>query len=332
MPSTNVEAVSSAALLEPAGIHTLDVGHAMDEVVAALSKNRPQASAAYGVFVIHGARHQQSNPNMLKAATTFFRAYLRGWDALSQADARLSNNEVAQVQDIENTKFGHVRFFLAKDDVSGLKERVKPSPGFWVYILTAHLDSALLEELGLPALPERYRNQHLVMQVEHPVEEARESAEMTRTWIDWERAFEPAEAEEDRIKEAIARDTLEWRQQFMRVNECWTSTKVAEESTSTAKNRASIASRWLQERKIFAIKFQAQQYFPRFQFQNGTPVPVIAQVIRTFPEHANGWDLAYFFATPNPNIQGCKPLELVRSDPARVVSLAEAFLHPANVF
>src|SRR6267154_2792901 len=93
---------------------------------------------------------------------------------------------------------------------------------------------------------------------------------------------------------------------------CWKS--------GTRSRNQSQETRWLREKKIFAIRYEGQQCFPRFQFQDGIPSPVIAQVIKIFPEHATGWDLAYFFATPNPNIGGRKPIELLKSNPARVVS------------
>jgi hypothetical protein len=38
------------------------------------------------------------------------------------------------------------------------------------------------------------------------------------------------------------------------------------------------------------------------------------------------------FATPNMNISDRKPLELLKQDPARLVSLVHAFVHPAGVF
>jgi hypothetical protein len=41
------------------------------------------------------------------------------------------------------------------------------------------------------------------------------------------------------------------------------------------------------------------------QFQDGRPIPAVSQVIEVFPEHATGWELAYFFVTANPNIGGC---------------------------
>jgi hypothetical protein len=88
----------------------------------------------------------------------------------------------------------------------------------------------------------------------------------------------------------------------------------------------------MREKKIFSVRFEGQQWFPRFQFQDGGPIRAVAQVIKVFPRHATGWELAYFFVTPNSNIGGRKPLELLKEDPARLVSLAQAFAHPANVF
>jgi hypothetical protein len=136
----------------------------------------------------------------------------------------------------------------------------------------------------------------------------------------------------DNAETTIRKGTLNWRKQFMSENQCWTSAEVAEESTSRATNRAAIASRWVREKKIFSVRFEGQQWFPRFQFQDGGPIPAVAQVIKVFPGHATGWELAYFFVTPNSNIGRHKPFELLQKDPARLVSLAQAFAHPADVF
>jgi len=112
----------------------------------------------------------------------------------------------------------------------------------------------------------------------------------------------------------------------------WTSAQIAEESTSRAKNQPATASRWAKEKKVFAVEFQGQKRFPRFQFQDGRPIPAVSQVIKVFPEHATGWELAYFFTTQNAHISGRRPFELLKEDPSRVVSLAQAFVHPADVF
>jgi hypothetical protein len=327
--------MSSAMVLEPKGVQTLDVGSAMEQVVAALLKNGPGSGAAYGVLV-YGTRDPKPQPNILVAARIFFHAYLKAWKVLTHiADSTHAESAKGPLQTIENKEFDHVRFFVGLATEKVLKDRVKPIPG--VYIMTAHLDASLLKMLNLPPLPERFRDLPLVMQIESTTETMQGGNHPIHISVNEGGALdtdllERARKVEDEAEEAISRDTLEWRQHFMRSNPFWTSAQVAAESTSTARNRAAIASRWLREKKIFAIRYEGQRCFPRFQFQDGVPSPVIAQVIKIFPEHATGWDLAYFFATPNPNIGGRKPIELLKSNPARVVSLAEAFAHPADAF
>src|SRR5450631_931114 len=88
-----------------------------------------------------------------------------------------------------------------------------------------------------------------------------------------------------------------------------------------AKNQPSTASRWVKEKKVFAIEFQGQKWFPRFQFQDGRPIPAVSQILKVFPEHAPGWELAYFFAAPNANISGRRPVDILKEEPSRVVSL-----------
>jgi hypothetical protein len=179
-------------------------------------------------------------------------------------------------------------------------------------------------------LPKRIRDVPFVIQVKSaPV--LTDEGEPTTSWPGWEELEDFAPPMENADVE-IAKDTLRWRKEFIKENECWSSAKVAEESTSRATNRAPIASRWAAEKEILAVRFAGQQRFPRFQFQDGAPIAVISQITDIFPEEATGWELAYFFATPNPNIGGRKPLELLKSDPSRVLSLARAFAHPADVF
>ena len=134
------------------------------------------------------------------------------------------------------------------------------------------------------------------------------------------------------LEEDLTEDAVVWRRAFMTMVPCWTAKQVAEENTSRAANKSAIASQWQREGKIFSVKFEGQQWFPRFQFQSGSPAPVIAKVIGSFQEHATGWNLAFFFANPNPYIQGHKPFELIRSNPDRVASLAERYANPAGVF
>jgi hypothetical protein len=118
----------------------------------------------------------------------------------------------------------------------------------------------------------------------------------------------------------------------MEENPTLTSDEIAEQATSLATNRAAIASRWAKERKIFSVPFEGKLRFPAFQLQDGRPIPAVADVIRVFPAPTTGWELAYFFSSPNMNVGGRKPAELLKQDSGRLVSLAQAFVHPADVF
>ena len=317
---------ASAALLEPTGIHTLDVRHAMDKLIAAVSPEQSHANAAYGVVIYHAAKRVPA-PNILSATGWFVQAYLKGWTALSKMEVGVvgageKGNALIGVLEHSNVRY-IVKVFAGKAAVSALKKEAKPSPG--VYINTAHLDTLLLDDLRLPHLPERFRNMPLVMQVE---EKEQKNDEPLPGWEN----FVKATFDEIAAQETIDRDTVEWRSQFMKNNPSWTAKDVADQSTSTAKNRAALASRWAQEGKIFAVKYEGQLWYPRFQFQDGEPLTTIGQVIQAYPSHANGWDFAYFFATPNANIGGRKPLELLKSDPQRVLSLARAAASPADAY
>jgi hypothetical protein len=314
---------SSAEILEPSGVHTLDVRHAMDKLIAAVSPERSHTNAAYGV-VIYRAGKAKAEPNIFSATGKFVQAYLKGWNVLSKMDVAIvgvGGEKGGRAGVLE--QIGYVKFFVGKAAVSALKQEAEPSPG--VYINTAHLDALVLGDLGLPQLPESFRNMPLVMRVEEAEKEAGDPV------LGWGN-FVKATLDEIEAQETIDRDTVEWRSLFMKNHPCGTARQVADQSTSTAKNRGALASRWMREKKVFAVKYEGQLWFPRFQFQNGEPLRAVGRVIQAYPDYATGWDFAHFFATPNPNIGGRKPLELLKTDSERLVSLARASAQPADAY
>ena len=313
---------TSAAVLEPSGVHPRGLGRAMKQVAAALSKGQ-SSSPLYGV-VVYSKKHKGHQRNYIAATGKFCKAYLRGVQAIKTV--MQTSLEKDHLRTLEAKDFGGVRFF-GKATLKSVQKEMKSSPG--VYIVSSHLDAGLLKHLGLPLWPERLRDTPLVMQVKD-VLSSLEEGQLTKTLT---ALPHPVELTTGLAVEAgIRKDTLDWRKQFMSNNLCWNSAQVAEESGSGAANRAAIASRWVAEKKIFAVEFGGHKWFPRFQFQDGRPVPAISQVMGVFPEHATGWDLAHFFVTPNSNLAGRKPLELLKENPGRLVSLAQAFAHPADVF
>lgn len=327
--STDITTLTSAAILEPSGVHARRPSDAIKQVIAALSKGHSHSGLVYAV-VVFDKKHAKTAPQYLASTSTFFRAYLRSWRALSHiSEAILSHPDQDHLQTIADKSFRDVRFFWGQAPLHTIREKIRPTPG--VYIISKHLDDDVLESLCLPPLPKAVRDVSLVIHVED-TELSTDEGEAVRIWSGWEDTVEMTTVK-DTAEAPVGKDTLAWRKQFMAENECWTATKVAEESTSRAANRAAIASRWAAEKKIFSVRFErGQLWYPRFQFQDGSPIPAIAQVISKFPDHVSGWELAYFFVTPNPNIGGRKPTELLNSDPSRLLSLAQAFAHPADVF
>jgi hypothetical protein len=269
------------------------------------------------VFAKKGLQH----PNVLSATQTFFNAYKRGVKALWQnRHFVLTHPDMDHVDSLKTVDFGDISLYWGRATAKEVKQKLPGAPG--VYIFCSDLDVGLLKELDLPLVPKPFENIHLILRVpHHGLSEGVAS-----------RIIPLGEQHDSATEATPEKDTLEWRKRFMEENPCLTSEEVAEEATSQATNRAAIASRWTKERKVFSVRFEGTQWFPKFQFQDGRPNPAVADVIEIFPEQASGWELAYFFVTPNMNIGGRKPLDLLKQDPTRLVSLAQAFVHPADVF
>lgn len=309
----------TAAVLETTGVHFRSVGKAMEPVTASLTKSGSNSSSVYAVMVF--AKKDLQHPNVLSATQTFFTAYKRGLKALWQnTHFVLTHPDMDHLDSLKTMNFGDVSLYWGRATAKEVKQKLPGSPS--VYILFSNLDAGLLKELDLPLVPKPFENIPLVLRVPHHGLSEAVSSQII-----------PVDNQHDSATETTpGKDTLKWRKRFMEENPCLTSEQVAEEATSQATNRAAIASRWTKERKVFSVRFEGTQWFPRFQFRDGRPIPAVADVIEIFPEHASGWELAYFFVAPNMNIRGRKPLDLLKQDPTRLVSLAQAFVHPADVF
>jgi hypothetical protein len=288
-----------AAILEAGGLQPLEVDQAMQKVRATLSEE-PTISRDIYAMIVYGKAH--SEPDHLRTVNTILTAYWRSWRTLSRlASVHLSSPHADHLGTFTKRDIGDICVFWERGTAT-----------------------------GLPLLPEPFRNSPVVVQVKWSELSGRHT-KMSEEWNPWESLARLVSVEE-RAASAIEKDTLECREQFMSENKCWTSAEVAKESSSTAKNRAAIASRWLAEKRIFSVHFKRRTWFPRFKFQDGSPIPAISKVIKAFPKHATGWDLAFFFETPNSFTGGRRPLELLKGDPEGLASLAHRFANPADAF
>jgi len=325
MTSHKAIAFGLATILDASGVHSGKWDQALKQVAAGLSKEESPSNAAFAVMV-YGHKRVELRPNYLAAAKTFAMAYRRGLAAISRIKGEeLSSPQEGHLKTLEPE--AHIRIFLGEASAKDIKQLVQPSPG--IFIIASHLDASFLAELALPQFPELLRDVPLVLQVEDSslMSEDKDAIVLSGFAEGIGKSTVASDAEA-----VVERDTLEWRKRFISEYPQWTSAQIAQESSSLAKNQPSTASRWAKDRRIFAVQFQGQKWFPRFQFTDGRPNPAVLEVLKVFPEHATGWELAYFFTTPNANVSGRRPFELLKEDPSRVVSLARAFVHPADVF
>jgi hypothetical protein len=313
-----------ATILDSGGIQTLDVGRALGEVSSALSAESSGSRSLYAIVVYKQNDRGRPTSN-LDTWNAVFRAFWQSWRRLALTRFHWTSPDEDNLTTFRKRDLGDICVYWGRGTAKDVKQKIDPSPG--VYLLLSHLDT---ESLGLPAFPEPFREESVVVQVKK-IDEGGEPGSKPNEWNPWETLARSVTNEEHLVSE-MERDTFEWRKRFMSENKTWSSAQVARESGSSARNRAAIASRWVSEKRIFSLPFAGKIWFPRFQFRDGRPIPAISKVIRMFPDHSSGWDLAYFFTTPNSFIGGRKPLELLSEGSKRLESLARSFVNPADVF
>lgn len=93
---------------------------------------------------------------------------------------------------------------------------------------------------------------------------------------------------------------------------------------SKSPNRAALAHRWNIDRRVFAVPHQGASYYPGFQFSaEGQKLPAIGQILEILGDRLGQWELALWFTARNGWLGGRRPVDLLESDPARVLDAAE---------
>jgi RNA polymerase sigma factor (sigma-70 family) len=100
------------------------------------------------------------------------------------------------------------------------------------------------------------------------------------------------------------------------------SADVADLIGSSAKNRSAIASRLRKERRLLGVDYRGVTYFPAFQFSNGEPLPLLADVLAVLGDAQwSDWEQALWFVTANEWLEGRSPVDALE-DPDRVLAAA----------
>jgi hypothetical protein len=145
---------------------------------------------------------------------------------------------------------------------------------------------------------------------------------------------DPAASDADDHDNTADGPTLSWRKAFMQEVLTWSADEVAEQGGYGAKNKSAAATRWTKDGKIFSVLYGGKQHYPQFQFKQGKPRPIVAQILKALGEDATGWDRAFFFATPNSYLSDERPMDRLndKSTEELLVQVAARHAHPADIF
>jgi len=166
-------------------------------------------------------------------------------------------------------------------------------------------------------------------------------AESHETLSRMRRLIEGVQAEGERMSEMIdsllpsidvpgeavvlqARRNAQERKNLLEEFGALTSSEVADLAHSKASNRAALANRWRKEGWIFAVEHRGRSYFPAFQFDDeGHPLSAIAEILEIFGGR-EGWETALWFSAASGWLGGRRPVDLLESDPEKVVDAARS--------
>lgn len=90
---------------------------------------------------------------------------------------------------------------------------------------------------------------------------------------------------------------------------------------------ATMIRRWRSRRSIFGVRYRRRDYFPAFQFVNGTPKPIVGRLLNLLHlvRREDNWFCLYWFVGANAWLEGdASPLAVMETDEDAVT---EAALH-----
>lgn len=125
------------------------------------------------------------------------------------------------------------------------------------------------------------------------------------------------------VRAKIDAENAEARIRFMETIACLTSAQLADQLGHGAKNKSQTASRWKSEGKAFSVPWRGREDYPAFQFRDGRPLPMIAKVLAALPDTMAPWQIAFWFVSSNPWLDGKAPHEMLSEAEAIVRAAAQ---------
>ena len=125
------------------------------------------------------------------------------------------------------------------------------------------------------------------------------------------------------VDRELDRDNAELRARYLREVPTYTAADIHQlMHGSQLSNPSEPASRWKREKRVFAVHHGCARYFPRFQFADGHPLPVIKKVLRRLPDDMTSWQIAFWFWSGNGWLDG-RPPEEALGDEEEILSAAD---------
>lgn len=213
---------------------------------------------------------------------------------------------------------------LTPDDVAGLPARLRKEiggslsatdtpPGVWLLVGGATEGLAQLVERAVEALP--------------PIAAGR-NARLTEANIEKILDVILSDAPRARVEAQLDVDNAKLRSEYLRETPLLSGAEVRAASGLHPRNKSEPASRWKREGRLFAVRRSGMDLYPVFQFADGTPRPVIREILAALPQDMTAWQIAFWFASGNGWLDGAEPQECL-SDPGAIVAAARNLAGPA---
>lgn len=110
------------------------------------------------------------------------------------------------------------------------------------------------------------------------------------------------------VRSQLEVDNAELRARFLQEVPSLTATQVADFAGHTATNKSATATRWKSAGKVFSVVQGGRELFPKFQFAEGQPRPVIQEVLQILQHQLSAWELAFWFVSSNAWLDGSAPV------------------------
>lgn len=118
----------------------------------------------------------------------------------------------------------------------------------------------------------------------------------------------------------------ESRTEVLTSAEWLTAAQLSELAGFRGRNASAQPNKWKRDGQIFAVRQHGNDYYPGYALDADAgcrPVKGLAPVLKCFGSNLVDWDVAIWFASVNSFLGGTRPMDLLKSDPDRVLAAAQ---------